>query len=258
MTNNQLDILCLLDITFVNTYTAISTDYPMHNKGRYRHGFLYTICGTETYHFSDKTILAVPDSVMYIPEGEPYTITFQGENSIVITLDFELNSNDIQRPFSICMAKNNQIKSCFYDTEKIWNRKQVGDKALCKCNFYKIISLLLKHDSHYTTSTHYERIRDSVNYLHAHYLENSFKIEKLFQIANISPKYFETLFTQEFNMTPKAYVGLLKIERAKELLMNEKYSVGDIATQLGYTDIYHFSKTFKQKTGYTPTEYRRI
>ena len=31
------------DITFINTYVAFKSNYPMNNKGRYRHGLLYTV-----------------------------------------------------------------------------------------------------------------------------------------------------------------------------------------------------------------------
>lgn len=39
--------------------------------------------------------------------------------------------------------------------------------------------------------------------------------------------------------------------------MSEKNLIGEVAQLLGYGDVYHFSKIFKQKTGQTPSEYRR-
>jgi two-component system response regulator YesN len=49
----------------------------------------------------------------------------------------------------------------------------------------------------------------------------------------------------------------MKLDLAKELLANEKTSVTDVATTLGYADIYHFSKLFKAKTGFAPSEYKK-
>ena len=82
-------------------------------------------------------------------------------------------------------------------------------------------------------------------------------MEELTEVTGTSLRYFETLFQNEYNITPKAYLLFLKIERAKELLLSEKLMIKDIAVMLGYGDIYHFSKLFKAKTGYTPSEYRR-
>ena len=73
----------------------------------------------------------------------------------------------------------------------------------------------------------------------------------------VSPRYFKTLFGQQFGMSPKEYVISLRIKSSKELLMNEKNQVQDVAFMVGYSDVYHFSKLFKKKTGYTPTEYKR-
>ena len=70
--------LCLADICFVHNYIAFPENYPMHNTGRRHHGFLYTLQGTETYHFADKTVAAVPHSVLYIPKNEEYTIVKTG------------------------------------------------------------------------------------------------------------------------------------------------------------------------------------
>jgi AraC-like DNA-binding protein len=103
----------------------------------------------------------------------------------------------------------------------------------------------------------YSKISESVNYLHAHYTENDFRVEKLYEIAKISSRYYEKLFFQKFGETPKEYILKLKIESPKELLLSEKTLIKDIALKLGYSDIYHFVKIFKKKTGYTPGQYRK-
>ena len=59
-------------------------------------------------------------------------------------------------------------------------------------------------------------------------------------------------------MTPKEYAGTLRIEKAKELLISERQSVSEISEQLGFADLYHFSKIFKEKTSYSPLKYREL
>ena len=47
-----------------------------------------------------------------------------------------------------------------------------------------------------------------------------------------------------------------RIKTAKGLLKDTHYKVYEIAARVGYTDIVHFSKLFKQVTGETPKQYR--
>ena len=123
---------------------------------------------------------------------------------------------------------------------------------------YRIVSLLIKNEVYYAGGENRLKIAEAVKYLHAHYLENDFRVAMLAKIAKMSPRYFEMLFFDEFKCTPKEYILTLKMQLARELLQSERYSVTDVAEQLGYGDIYHFSKIFKAKTGYTPSEYKRL
>ena len=79
----------------------------------------------------------------------------------------------------------------------------------------------------------------------------------MYEISGISSKYFETLFKKSFGRSPKEYLIDLRIDYAKELLCNEKCSVGEAALGSGYADIYHFSKIFKSKTGLSPGKFRK-
>lgn len=251
-----LNNLCISEVNGIHLYISSAKNYPMRNKGRYHHGLAYTMEGTETLTFYDKKIAAVPDSVVYLPKGEKYTIDLIGDHWTGITLDFEIISSEPIRPFCIKLGKNNTLKTNFADAEKAWKRKRPDHNVLCKALLYTTFSHMIQQEINYLTHESYGKIAEAVDYLHKHYMDRDFKIESLFQISRISPKYFETLFFEQFHMTPKAYVISLKIERARELLISEHASVGDIAEQLGYNDIYHFSKTFKAKTGYTPSEFR--
>ncbi len=250
-----LQNLCISEINFVKTYIAFQGNYPIRNKGRCHHGFLFTVTGTETYHFNDTSIKAVPDSVLYIPKGEVYTTTLSGNESNVVVVDFEIHG-DFPRPFVICFSEQNSIRSCFSKIETEWNRKYSPYLPECKSLCYKIIGLMARQTTLFLSSHKFDKIAAAVEYLHQHYMENTFRLETLSKISGISHRYFETLFRQKYGITPKEYVLSMKIEQAKELLLSEKLLIKDIAIQLGYSDIYHFGKIFAKKTGYTPSEYR--
>ena len=68
---------------------------------------------------------------------------------------------------------------------------------------------------------------------------------------------FAKVFRDAYGVSPKQYLTQLRMERARELILSNRYTVSQIAQMTGYGEIYHFSKAFKQENGVTPTEYNR-
>ena len=257
MKASDLSDLCLCDIPFVKKYEVSSKDYPMRNLGRRHYGMLYTVEGTEIYSFCDSVIRTVPDSVLIIPKNEKYAINFEGEKSVVLTVDFEITSHASLRPFLVKLDRGNAVKGLFLEIEKEWQRTRPESASLAKSAFYKIVSLLIRRTTTYHKSESIGRIYEATEYLHKHCLERGFKIDVLADMCGLSRRYFERLFFDVHNLSPKEYVINLKLNLAKELLPGERTSITDIAEILGFSDVYHFSKFFKHKTGLSPTEFKK-
>ena len=256
MSMDFLSNLCLCEISFVNIYEAEKADYPMKNPGRYHCGMLYTLEGSETYRFSDSIVHTQPDSVLIIPKNESYTIDFEGERGRVITIDFEITDATTFRPFLVKLDGTNSVRGIFSDIEKEWKRKAPESASLNKSAFYRIVSLLIRRMNTYRTSANIGMISLATEYLHSNCLKREFRIDTLAEMCSVSRRYFEKLFFDIHGVSPKEYITSYKLGLAKELLVSEKSSVTDIAEQLGYSDVYHFSKVFKAKTGTSPTEYK--
>lgn len=96
----------------------------------------------------------------------------------------------------------------------------------------------------------------SEQYLHDHY-QQSVSLNKLAEVANISPIYFHRLFTAYFHKTPNQYLLDLRVEQAKRKLLEEDFSLVDIALSCGFTSQSYFCNRFKSITGLTPLQYRR-
>jgi len=82
-------------------------------------------------------------------------------------------------------------------------------------------------------------------------------LTKIASEVGVHPVHLAATFRQKYGCTVGEFVRLLKIERARNDLGNLDLSVEQIAAQAGFADQSHFSKTFKDYTGLTPTEYRR-
>ena len=70
--------------------------------------------------------------------------------------------------------------------------------------------------------------------------------------------YVSRLFSGVEGMTIEQFFILQKIEKAKELLVYDELSLGEIAWKLGYSSVAHLSSQFKRFTGLTPSAFKKI
>ena len=252
-----LNNLCILKLTSILHCPMEKECYPIKNNRRIAHGFMCTFSGTETYHFKDRIIRAEPGSVLFLPKDEPYTITFEGEKSDAYVINFEL-STPFPRPFIINFPQSNRIKDLFVDAERKWKNKKAGYNPECLSLFYNLVSVMFKQEKQYLNTDSLQKIAPAIEHLKLNFNNPDLRIEQLAEMSGMSIKYFESLFYKKYAATPKEYILFLKIERAKDLLQDNKIKISEIPYSLGYSDIYHFSKIFKSKTGYTPREYRKL
>ena len=67
-----------------------------------------------------------------------------------------------------------------------------------------------------------------------------------------------TLFSPVEGITIEHYIILQKIERVKELLKYGEMTLSEIAFTMGYSSVAHVSNQFKNITGMTPSEFKKL
>ena len=72
----------------------------------------------------------------------------------------------------------------------------------------------------------------------------------------LNPNYFSEVFKQYAGIGFNEFLTNLRIERAKELLSYQQFSIKEIADLVGYSDANYFAKVFKKLTGQSPVQYR--
>lgn len=70
--------------------------------------------------------------------------------------------------------------------------------------------------------------------------------------------HLTTLFSEVTFTTIEGFFILQKIERAKELIISDEYSLTEIAYKLNYSSVTHLSNQFKKTTGLTPSGFQKI
>lgn len=76
--------------------------------------------------------------------------------------------------------------------------------------------------------------------------------------VHLSPSYLSDLLKKETGRNAQDHIHYYLIEEAKNILLNTNSSVSEVAYSLGFEYPQYFSKLFKQKTGFTPINYRNL
>lgn len=100
------------------------------------------------------------------------------------------------------------------------------------------------------------KMREIIRFIHSHFHEKGFGIQTIAEHVSLSETYLCSFFKKQSGQTIKEYITGVRVEKAKDLLMNGELKLYAIAQEVGIADSNYFTTFFKKYVGCTPTEYR--
>ena len=82
-------------------------------------------------------------------------------------------------------------------------------------------------------------------------------VEIVSREVGVSASHLTALFHRQMNISPGEYIRRVKLEESKRLIREGTMNFSQIAAQLNYSTIHHFSRQFKDKFGMSPSEYAK-
>jgi AraC family transcriptional regulator len=100
------------------------------------------------------------------------------------------------------------------------------------------------------------RLQRVVDYVESH-LSDRISLSDMSEAAGLSRMHFAAQFRLATGVSPHSYIITRKVERAKQLLLDQAFSIVDIALLLGFSSQAHFTQVFKKAIGDTPHRWRQ-
>ncbi len=98
---------------------------------------------------------------------------------------------------------------------------------------------------------------DAVEYIRAHYRDDSICVDQVAEQFHMSVSYFSKLFNEYVGMTFPEFINDLRLTYAKELLLaNRDINIKRVAEMCGFSTTSYFSQQFKKKFGISPSSVR--
>ena len=101
--------------------------------------------------------------------------------------------------------------------------------------------------------SHQQRV--CLEFIHEN-LARRYSIAELAKHCRLNPAYLTLQFQKSFGMTPQAYIKQARIRAAAGMLLETGRTISQVSYDLGYNDVYFFSRQFRQVMGQSPRPWR--
>ena len=102
-----------------------------------------------------------------------------------------------------------------------------------------------------------DSIKNIIEYINSNYA-TYLDLGAISQKFNFNYSYLSSYFSNHCKEGFSEYLNKIRVEKACELLKDNKHYVSEISSMVGYSDHSYFCRVFKKITGYTPSSYRRL
>lgn len=99
------------------------------------------------------------------------------------------------------------------------------------------------------------KMSDIASFIEQHY-QSELSLQDIAKRFFVSREYVSRKFKQEYDVNITDYISSVRINKAKQLMVNPNLRIAKIAEMVGFHDEKYFSKVFKKQEGISPKAYR--
>ena len=232
-----------------------------------------------------------PGTYILLRPGVPHTIEFKGrefisqphihfdtvfdELSEKVYISFHRSLNDVPKNERGYLRRDNipefpspilkisdktEFERLFFSVIETFQKKESWYILECKIKMLKLLKMIISDNAENISFTKADFVSGKdipsiKNYLDSNY-KNIITLETLEKQFHYDRFYILKMFKKQYGISIMKYYDNLRVEAAKRYL-KKGLSVSQITEKLNAGSIYSFSRFFKNKTGYSPTEYAK-
>lgn len=216
-------------------------------KNRQHFGLSLCISGQITYTMHGKNYISNQDSAIILPQGSTYSLCGDKEGLFPV-INFSCNGLECDEIAVLPLQNPQASLQLFEALQQLFLHHKSPLKIYS--TFYDLLAQItsLKGQNNGLMGFVTKFIEDNIQ-------NPSLSNILIAKQVGISEVYLRKQFLAHYHITPKQYILNLRLDKAKQMLLNSPFTVTAIAQECGFSSVYHFCRSFKQRIGQTPTQY---
>lgn len=242
-----------------------------------RHCIVFSCSGIETItSFDFEDIKIYENEMLFLPK-DMYLISDFKKAEISLSAYMFFFDDDVIEKFLYTKRTSKHIKKqsikffkmnvnssilAYIDSLKNICKNAGNSKEFLELKLLELLYLINENDkdnkliSFLSTKNIEKHRRNIVSLMKRYYLHN-FTVKDFALLSGRSIATFHRDFKKEHNISPKQYLIDKRLEHAHSLLQKEELSVTEVASEIGYKNISHFIKAYKNRYGFTPKQFNK-
>lgn len=147
-----------------------------------------------------------------------------------------------------------QLREAYFDSKVLSPSRYAGVVRLLEI-FGQHLSLIANQIALREADSESPLVRRARAYIAGHH-EDPLSLEEIAKAMHVSTFYFCKMFKKATGLTFTEYLGRIRVEKAKTLLLNPHLRISEIAYMVGFQSLTHFNRVFRHLTGESPTHFR--
>ena len=211
------------------------------------------------------TLMKQGDLVIYGPNQWHMQYADIGVAPRYVTITFDISAGDLtpllNRKFTAPQHTVTTLQKMLQEQE----RMDDFSGSVITAELELLLLLLLREDKtprsgklQTSNAVHSENeiIRQAQQYISTH-IREKLSVPLVARQVDVSPSYLTALFHKNLQISPGEYIRRTKLQESKQMIRENNLNFTEIAAELQYSTVHHFSRQFKEKFGITPTEYAK-
>lgn len=260
MTQNfDFSSIVIKKIFAINDINIDVLDKTFFRNKRPCYALAFKLVGKTIYLNANQSFVSSPQTMIFLSKNISYRwICKELGECIMIEFDVDLP----KEYFKICSFNIDPKKQIIVDNllnklKFVWQRKKSNYYLTAMSIVYELLSIfdeLIKKENYFPKSV-ISLIKPALEYMQNNLDDKNISNTSLAKLCDISVVYFRKTFVKIFATSPMKYLKIMRIKKAKELLLSDYSSIASVAEMTGFSSIYIFSKAFKNETGVSPTDF---